>query len=70
VDIRHEFVNEFVEDGFLRIIFVRSDDNDADMFTNNLKSDLHMKHSMKMIGKKEENQPKSTARVSDMSILS
>ena len=52
VDIRYKFVNEFVEDGFLRIIFVRSEDNDADMFTKNLKGELHEKHSKKMIGEK------------------
>jgi hypothetical protein len=52
VDIRYKFVNEFVEDGFLRIIFVRSKNNDADMFTKNLKGELHEKHSKKMIGEK------------------
>ena len=52
VDVRYKFVNEFVEDGFLRIIFVRSEDNDADMFTKNLKGELHEKHSKKMIGER------------------
>ena len=52
VDIRYKFVNEFVEDRFLKIIFVRSEDNDADMFTKNLKGELHEKHSKKMIDEK------------------
>ena len=52
VDIRYKFVNEFVEDGFLRIVFVRSEENDADMFTKNLKGELHEKHARKMIDEK------------------
>lgn len=51
VDIRYKFVNEFVEDKFLEIIFVRSEDNDADIFTKNVSGELYDKHSRKMIGK-------------------
>ena len=49
VDVRYKFVIEFVEDGFLKIRFVRSEDNDADIFTKNLKGELHEKHMRKMI---------------------
>ena len=54
VDVRYKFVNEFVEDGFLKIRFVRSEDNDADIFTKNLKGELrNEKHMRKMICEKE-----------------
>jgi hypothetical protein len=52
VDIRYRFVNEFVQDKFLRIIFVRTADNDADIFTKNLPGELFKKHARKMITEK------------------
>ena len=52
LDIRYRFVQEFVLDGFLKIIFVRTKMNDADIFTNNLGGDLYYCHSRKMITEK------------------
>jgi hypothetical protein len=49
IDVRYRFVQEFVMDGFLKIIFVRTGDNDADIFTKNLSGDLHEKHRDKMV---------------------
>ena len=49
IDVRYRFVQEFVMDGFLKIIFVRTGDNDADIFTKNLGGDLHEKHRDKMV---------------------
>ena len=49
VDIRYRFVQEFVLDGFIKIIFVRTNNNDADIFTKNLGRDLHDCHSKKMV---------------------
>jgi len=53
VDIRYHFVREFVEDGFIRIIFVRTTENTADIFTKNVSGPLHEKHSGEFIGTKE-----------------
>eukprot|EP00980_Cylindrotheca_fusiformis_P025025 scaffold12934_cov105-Cylindrotheca_fusiformis.AAC.1 len=53
IDVRYKFVNEFVEDGFIQIIFVRSEENDADLFTKNLGGELFEKHSKKMIEDRE-----------------
>ena len=36
VDIRYHFVREFIEDGIVKIIFVRSEDNERDIFTKNV----------------------------------
>ena len=49
IDVRYRFVQEFVMDGFLRIIFVRTGDNNADIFTKNLSDELHEKHCNKMV---------------------
>ena len=43
-----KYVNEYAEDGILKIIFVKSADNDSDILTKNLSADLHEKHA-KMI---------------------
>lgn len=35
VDVRYQFVREFVEKGFIRVVFVRSGENLSDEFTMN-----------------------------------
>ncbi len=52
VDIRYKFINKYVEDGIVKIIFVKSKENDADIFIKNLNGDLHAAHSSKFIKKK------------------
>jgi hypothetical protein len=52
VDIRYHFVREFVEDGFIRIIFVRTAENIADMFTKNVSGPIYERHSGKFVGSK------------------
>jgi hypothetical protein len=52
VDIRYKYVNEYVEDGTVKIIFVKSADNDSDVLTKNLSAELHDKHSKKMVVEK------------------
>ena len=36
IDIRHHDMKEYIEDGFIKVLFVRSEDNDSDIFTKNL----------------------------------
>ena len=43
IDLRTKYVNEYVEDGVLKIVYVKSEENDADIFTKNLGSELHGK---------------------------
>ena len=40
VDTRYRFINEFVEDGFIEIIFVNTKENVADIFTENRSNDI------------------------------
>ena len=49
VDIRYRFVQEFVLDGFIKVVFVKTADNDADIFTKNFGGELHYRHSRKII---------------------
>jgi hypothetical protein len=49
IDIRAHFIWEYIEDGILKLVFIRSEDNDSDIFTKNLSEDLFNKHADKMI---------------------
>jgi len=44
VDTRYHFVREFIEDGFIKIEFVRSIENNSDMFTKNVSQENYQKH--------------------------
>ena len=48
VDVRYKYVNEYVEDGVINIIFVQSTDNDSSILTKNLSVELHKKQSRKI----------------------
>ena len=52
MDIRTKYVREYVEDGVIKIIFVRTENNDSDILMKNLSSELHGKHSRKLIGER------------------
>ena len=45
MDVRYHFVQEFVEDGMVKIVFVKSAENKADLFTKNLSGGLFEKHT-------------------------
>ena len=45
VDTRYHFVREYVEEGFSKIIYVRLEDNTADMITKNVLKELFNKHT-------------------------
>ncbi len=53
VDIRGKYVAEYQQNGMVKIIFVKSEDNIAGIMTKNLGSDLHTKNAEKLIGKME-----------------
>ena len=54
VDIRYKYVSEYVKDCIVKIIFVKSVENDNNILTQNLSAELHEKHSKKLVGKKLE----------------
>ena len=49
VDSRYRFVNEFVEDGFIEIIFVNTKDNVAYIFTKNAIGEIGNCHHNKTV---------------------
>jgi hypothetical protein len=53
VDVRYHFVREFVEEGFIKIIFVGTKNNDLDIFTKNTSGEIHDEHTKKLMGTKE-----------------
>ena len=53
VDIRYNFVREFVADKFIKIIFVRTNDNVSDGFTKNVTGDIYDKHCKEFIAERE-----------------
>jgi hypothetical protein len=54
VDARYNFVREYVESGFLKIIFVHSKENKADMFTKNVSRELYDKHKGTFITRRQD----------------
>ena len=53
IDVRYHFVREFVEDGVIKIVFVKSAENDADLYTKNLGEVMFAKHASKYVRKSE-----------------
>jgi hypothetical protein len=51
VDVRYHFVREFVEDGFIKIIFVRTTENNADIFTKNMTGESYDNPTRSFLGK-------------------
>ena len=59
IDIRSSFVKEYQEDGKIIIKFVKSEDNEADIFTKNTTNIIFQKHQEKLVwDKKEVNEEK------------
>ena len=48
VDTRYHFVWEYIEKGIVKIVFVLSEDNKADLMTKNLGNELYAKHTKGM----------------------
>ena len=49
VDRRYKYVNKYVEDGVVKLVFVKSIDNDSDILTKNVSAELHEKPSKKKV---------------------
>ena len=49
VDTRYRFVNEFVGDGFNKIMFLKTEDNVTDIFTKNAGDEIRNLQHNKMV---------------------
>ena len=54
IDIRTSFVKEYQEDGKIIIKFVKSEDNEADIFTKNTTYIIFQRHQKKLVWDNEE----------------
>ena len=54
IDIRTSFVKEYQEDGKIIIKFVKSEDNEADIFTKNTTNVIFQRHQKKLVWDKGE----------------
>jgi hypothetical protein len=52
VDLRTKFLTQFIEDGFIKIVFVKSEDNKSDFFTKNVSGDIFEKHKGSFVASK------------------
>ena len=62
VNTRYHFVRELIEDGIIKIEFVRSENNNSDIFTKNLGKELFIKHSNKFMSTKNNERETDNAR--------
>ena len=53
LDLRTRYVTEFIEDGFIKIIFVKTAENLSDWFTKNVSSQIYDDHKEKYIKRVE-----------------
>jgi hypothetical protein len=54
VDTRYHFVREHIVDDFIKIVFAKSCENNADLFTKNVSEDVYTKHVSNFLGKMED----------------
>jgi hypothetical protein len=52
IDIRHNFVRQYVDEGYLNLIFVKSEDNLSDGYTNNMNTEVYEKHHGEFVADK------------------
>jgi hypothetical protein len=46
----YHLIREHIEYGFIKIVFVKTDDNDSDLFTKNFNKDTYERHVVKFLG--------------------
>ena len=49
IDIKRHFIREYVEDGIIKIVFVKSENNDSDILTKNTDKKTYQRHSEKFM---------------------
>jgi hypothetical protein len=62
VNTRYHVVRELIEDGMIKVEFIRSENNDSDIFTKNLGRELFKKHSNKFMDEDYDERETDNAR--------
>ena len=60
ISVRHHFIREYVEEGVVKIIFVKSKLNTADIFTKSLGQELFLRHRNDIMDGRNNDKWKST----------
>ena len=63
VNIRYHYIREYVEDGTVKVVFVKSSDNEADLFTKNLNEQATKKHVSKFMEDVAEREDKKDVSI-------
>ena len=53
VDLRTKFLTQYIEDGFIKILFIKSENNLSDFFTKNVSGDIYDEHKEAYIKSKD-----------------
>ena len=53
VDIQYKYVNKYIKDEIFKTVFVRSENNDADVFTKNTNEATYLKHHSKSMSEEK-----------------
>ncbi len=51
IDVRYHFIRDLVQNGTIQIIFIKTTENDADIYTKNVSSEVFEKHINKYMEK-------------------
>ena len=54
VDARYHFIHELITDNLIKIIFVKTENNDADIFTKNINQQIYDKNANKYLINKQQ----------------
>ena len=54
IDIRYHYVREYIDDGIVKVVFVSTKENDADIFTKNVTSEIYERTTNKLIVDKDQ----------------
>ena len=54
IDTKYRYVGEYVEQGVVEIVFVRSEDNIADIFTKNISLEIFKRHASRFLNEATE----------------
>ena len=49
IDVKHHFVREFIDKGLIKIVFVKSEENDTDIWTKKIKQETFEKRTNKFM---------------------
>ena len=53
IDLKTHFMREYIDEGIIKVVFVRSEENESDIWTKNTNEAVFTKHTDKFMEKEE-----------------